>query len=144
MSRQHLELTTQFSSQGMGWPGRRFIHLASELHWVGIERSNCIHLCRSVFCYYDTLISISFLIFSIHRVLTWAIWSKMEDSSSLMVWNYFLMDSTMKIIKRRIFFLLPQGLINYFTLFTKTLSFSLPFWPNILALVHIAPVHFSF
>ena len=37
MSRQHLGLTTQFPSQGMGWPGQRFIHLPSESPWVGIE-----------------------------------------------------------------------------------------------------------
>ena len=38
MSHQHLGgLTTQFPSQGIDWPGRRFIHLPSELSWVGIE-----------------------------------------------------------------------------------------------------------
>ena len=34
---QYLELTTQSPSQGMGRPGRRFIHLPSEFPWVGIE-----------------------------------------------------------------------------------------------------------
>ena len=36
MSRQHLGVTTQFLSQGMGWFRRRFIHLPSESPWVGI------------------------------------------------------------------------------------------------------------
>ena len=39
MSRQHLELTTQTTTQGMGWPGRKFIHLSSESPWVGIKLS---------------------------------------------------------------------------------------------------------
>ena len=30
VSRQRLELTIQFPSQGTGWPGKRFIHLPSE------------------------------------------------------------------------------------------------------------------
>ena len=30
MSRKHLGLTTQFASQGMDWPRRRFVHLPSE------------------------------------------------------------------------------------------------------------------
>ena len=32
--KQHLGLTIQFPSQGMGWPGWRFIHLSSESPWV--------------------------------------------------------------------------------------------------------------
>ena len=35
MSRQHLELTAQFPSQGMGWIGRRFIHFSSESKMYG-------------------------------------------------------------------------------------------------------------
>ena len=37
---QHLELTTHLPSQGIGWPGRRFIHLASESLWVGLFTSD--------------------------------------------------------------------------------------------------------
>ena len=35
LSCQRLELTSQFPSQGMGWPGKMFIHLPGESLWVG-------------------------------------------------------------------------------------------------------------
>ena len=46
MSRQHLGVTTQFPSQGMGWFGRRFIHLPSE-SWMRIVSGNRNHLCSN-------------------------------------------------------------------------------------------------
>ena len=43
MSHQHHGLTTQFSSQGMGWPGRRFIHLPSKWQWEVIKLASMSH-----------------------------------------------------------------------------------------------------